>query len=141
GLYVLKMAQVLGMNLNPILDLEIDDYQKNHPLTNKPCLTYWKERSTGEKMIHLDLFQADLQWLSISQKQFVETVFNEVIKLTSESRKYAPDEISNRLFITYYKKCITITESTMSIFYSELVDKYHLEDDDGNPMVLTTTRF
>ncbi|MBF4323047.1 hypothetical protein EAY22_22895, partial [Vibrio anguillarum] len=72
---------------------------------------------------------------------FVETVFNEVIQLTSESRKYAPDEISNRLFITYYKKCITITESTMSIFYSELVDKYHLEDDDGNPMVLTTTRF
>ena len=141
GMYVLKMAQVLGMNLNSILDLELDDYQEHHPLTNKPCLTYWKQRSTGEKMLHLDLFHADLQWLSTSQKHFVETVFDEVIQLTSEVRKFAPDEISNKLFITFYCRFSTITEATMSELYSELVDKYHLKDDKGEPLVLTTTRF
>ncbi|WP_319020508.1 tyrosine-type recombinase/integrase [Vibrio casei] len=141
GVYILKMAQVLGMNLNSILDLELDDFQEHHPLTNKPCLTYWKERSTGEKLLHLDLFHADLQWLTISQKSFVESVFNEVIQLTSEARKYAPDELSNRLFITYYKNTSTISEVTMSLFYSELVGKYQLKDDKGEPLVLTTTRF
>jgi integrase len=141
GVYILKMAQVLGMNLNSILDLELDDYQEHHPLTNKPCLTYWKERSTGEKMLHLDLFHADLQWLTISQNHFVETVFDEVTQLTSETRKYAPDELLNRLFITFHNKVSTISEVSMHDYYTEVVENYQLKDDNGEPLVLTTTRF
>ena len=141
GIYVLKMAQVLGMNLNPILDLDIDDYQEHHPLTNKPCLTYWKERSTGEKMLHLDLFHADLQWLTTSQNHFVADVFSEVIKLTSEARKYADLELTQRLFITCENKSIPLNENSMSKLYSTLVEKYDLKGDDGEPLVLTTTRF
>ncbi|EKO3591686.1 site-specific integrase [Vibrio metschnikovii] len=141
GVYVLKMAQVLGMNLSPILDLESDDYQEHHPLTNKPCLTYWKERSTGEKMIHLDLFHADLQWLTTSQNHFVAGVFSEVTKLTSEARKYADSELTQRLFITFEKKTKVLNEYHMSNYYAMLVDKYNLKSDDGEPLVLTTTRF
>ncbi|WGK81952.1 tyrosine-type recombinase/integrase [Vibrio aestuarianus] len=141
GVYVLRMAQVLGMNLNPILDLEIDDYQEHHPLTNKPCLTYWKERSTGEKMLHLDIFHADLKWLAMSQKSFVKTVFNEVIQLTSEARKYLPSPLSQRLFINFGTVPKAINESLMSSLYSELVESYQLKDDNGEPLVLTTTRF
>lgn len=140
-IYVLKMAQVLGMNLSSILDLELDDYQERHPLTNKPCLTYWKERSTGEKMLHLDLFHADLHWLTISQKHFVKTVFDEVIQLTSRARKYVSDEISNKLFIIYFNRPSTISDFNISKIYPELVNKYQLKNDDGEPMVLTTTRF
>ncbi|CDT79364.1 conserved hypothetical protein [Vibrio coralliirubri] len=141
AVYVLKMAQVLGMNLNPILDLEFDDYQEHHPLTNKPCLTYWKERSTGEKMIHLDLFHADLQWLTTSQNNFVANVFSEVTKLTAEARKYTDSELSQRLFITFEKKTKALNEYHMSKYYAMLVDKYNLKDDDGEQLVLTTTRF
>lgn len=141
GIYVLKMAQVLGMNLNPILDLELNDYQAHHPLTNKPCLTYWKERSTGEKMIHLDLFHADVQWLTMSQKNFVETVFNEVFHLTSEARKFAQNSMAKKLFINFDKSLQTISEATMSQLYSELVEEYQLKSDDGEPLTLTTTRF
>ncbi|WP_446467433.1 tyrosine-type recombinase/integrase [Vibrio lentus] len=141
GVYVLKMAQVLGMNLSPILALELDDYQAHHPLTNKPCLTYWKERSTGEKMLHLDLFDADLQWLTISQKNFVESVFHDVIRLTSEARKFAPSSLSNVLFINLDKSVQVISDVSMSRLYSELVQEYRLESDDGEPLVLTTTRF
>ncbi len=141
GVYILKMAQCLGMNLTPILELELDDYQKNHPLTNKPCLTYWKERSTGEKMMHLDLFHAELQWLTVSQQEFVETVFDEVIKLTAKARLFAPLELSNSLFISLTRKLVAITEHSMSALYSVLVDEYQLKNDDGNPLVLTTTRF
>ncbi|MEZ8825187.1 tyrosine-type recombinase/integrase [Vibrio amylolyticus] len=141
GVYILKIAQVLGMNLTPILELELDDYQEHHPLTNRPCLTYWKERSTGEKMVHLDLFNASFQWLTTSQNEFVAAVFDEVIKLTSEARKYAKDDISNRLFITFYKKCSVISDASMSYFYSDLVEKYQLKDDSGKPMILTISRF
>jgi integrase len=141
GVYVLKMAQVLGMNLASILDLEFDDYQEYHPLTNKPCLTYWKERSTGEKMLHLDLFHSDIQWITSSQKRFVEKTFNEVAKLTSEARKYVPDELSKKLFISYVKSSIAINDTAMSRLYSELVEDYQLKSDDGSPLVLSTTRF
>ncbi|MEZ9170350.1 tyrosine-type recombinase/integrase [Vibrio cyclitrophicus] len=141
GVYVLRMAQVLGLNLAPILELEIDDYQKKHPLTNKPCLTYWKERSTGEKMLHLDLFHADLQWLTISQQNFVEIVFDEIIQLTLEARKYVPSELSQRLFINLVTVPKAINDYDMSSLYSELVDFYQLKGDKGEPMVLTTTRF
>ncbi|TKF23236.1 phage integrase family protein, partial [Vibrio genomosp. F6] len=141
GVYILKIAQVLGMNLTPILELELNDYQKHHPLTNRPCLTYWKERSTGEKMVHLDLFNANFQWLTTSQNEFVATVFDEVTKLTSEARKFAHDGISNRLFITFYKKNSVISDASMSKFYSDLVEKYQLKDDDGKPLILTVSRF
>ncbi|HCG9701975.1 tyrosine-type recombinase/integrase [Vibrio parahaemolyticus] len=141
GVYVLKMAQVLGMNLNSILDLDMDDYQEHHPLTNKPCLTYWKERSTGEKMLHLDLFHANLQWLTVSQKQFVETIFNEVALLTCEAREYVSPELSQRLFINFETVPKAMNESSMSSLYSELIEEYQLKNDDGEPLVLTTTRF
>ncbi|MGR5323292.1 tyrosine-type recombinase/integrase [Vibrio sp. DNB22_17_1] len=141
GVYVLKMAQVLGMNLNPILDLDMDDYQEHHPLTNKPCLTYWKERSTGEKMLHLDLFKANLQWLTMSQKNFVKTIFDEVTLLTSEARKYVSAELSQRLFINFGTVPKAMNERSMSSVYSELVEEYQLKSDDGEPLVLTTTRF
>ncbi|MDP2489966.1 tyrosine-type recombinase/integrase [Vibrio splendidus] len=141
GVYVLKMAQVLGLNLNPILDLDIDDYQQHHPLTNKPCLTYWKERSTGEKMLHLDLFHADLQWLTVSQKNFVESVFDDIIQLTTYARKFVPSNISNKLFINFVTTPKVVTDSTMSKLYSELVEEYQLKSDSGAPLVLTTTRF
>ncbi|MFA0432552.1 tyrosine-type recombinase/integrase [Vibrio cyclitrophicus] len=141
GIYVLKMAQVLGMNLNPILDLDMDDYQEHHPLTNKPCLTYWKERSMGEKMLHLDLFHANLQWLTMSQKKFVETIFDEVTLLTSEARKYVSIELSQRLFINFGTVPKAMNERSMSSVYSELIEEYKLKNDDGEPLVLTTTRF
>ncbi|MEZ9703791.1 tyrosine-type recombinase/integrase [Vibrio breoganii] len=141
GVYVLKIAQVLGLNLNPILELDIDDYQPHHPLTNKPCLTYWKERSTGEKMLHLDLFHADLQWLTVSQKNFVESVFDDIIHLTSEARKFVPSKISKKLFINFVTTPKEIKDSAMSKLYSELVEEYQLKSDSGEPLVFTTTRF
>ncbi|MFA0514690.1 tyrosine-type recombinase/integrase [Vibrio breoganii] len=141
GVYVLKIAQVLGLNLNPILELDIDDYQPHHPLTNKPCLTYWKERSTGEKMLHLDLFHADLQWLTVSQKNFVESVFDDIIQLTTEARKFVSSKISKRLFINFVATPKAITSSAMGKLYSKLVEEYQLKSDSGAPLVLTTTRF
>jgi len=137
--FVLRLAQILGMNADPILTLEIDDYQPRHHLTNKPCLTYWKERSDGEKTLYLDLFDAKLQWLTMSQSKEVEFIFNTVKKLTKGIRELVPENDKNRLFI--YQNRNVEACNTLSQEYSKFVDKHNIIDDDRKPTVLTITRF
>ena len=89
--YLLKLAQVTGLNSDSLLSLDIDDYIDSHPATSRPCLRYWKERSDGHKEYHLDLFKAELTWLTYSQSQNVKEIFEEVIDITSDFR----DSIAN----------------------------------------------
>ena len=56
--YAIKLAQITGLNADSIKLLDVDDYEPKHPLTGRPCLRYWKERSEGGKLMHLDIFQA-----------------------------------------------------------------------------------
>ena len=51
--YLLKLAQVTGINTESLLALDIDDFTLKHPATGRPCLRYWKERSDGKKTIIL----------------------------------------------------------------------------------------
>lgn len=97
--YFLKLMRVTAINKEVALELEVDDFEECHRLTNKPCLRYWKERSTGAKELHLDIFKAKLQWLSTKQKQTVRDVFVNVIKLTENIRFSSKSTISNKLFI------------------------------------------
>ena len=62
--FVYRLAQITGMNADPLFDIYVDDFVISHETTQKPCLRYWKERSSGGKQLHLDLFEAKLQWLS-----------------------------------------------------------------------------
>lgn len=97
--YLLKLMREVGLNKEVVVELEIDDFEPAHLLTNKPCLRYWKDRSTGDKELHLDIFKSNLQWLSVKQAKTVSNVFDKVISLTSEIRNNAPENISNKLFI------------------------------------------
>ncbi|ESE41668.1 site-specific integrase [Shewanella decolorationis] len=97
--YFLKLMRVTAINKEVALELEVDDFEECHRLTNKPCLRYWKERSTGAKELHLDIFKAKLQWLSTKQKQTVRDVFSNVIKLTEDIRFNSKSTIGNKLFI------------------------------------------
>ena len=143
--FVLKLAQITGMNFDSIIYLDIDDFNSSHPATAKPCLTYWKERSTGEKEYHLDLFTAKLQWLSQSQSKDVENIFTTLLNLTAELRKEAPLKIKNRLFIYQSDGQVTFGK-TMAIdgiygYCSNMVDKYQIVDENGDRTQLNTARF
>lgn len=143
--FVLKLAQITGMNFDSIIYLDIDDFNPSHLATGKPCLTYWKERSTGAKEYHLDLFTAKLQWLTQSQSKDVEDIFTTLKNLTAKIRLNAPQEIKKRLFI-YQSDGRNTFDEIMPIneiygYCKKMVSQYGIVDDDGKRTQLNTARF
>tara|TARA_R110002126_G_scaffold88837_1_gene212684 strand:- start:29083 stop:31437 length:2355 start_codon:yes stop_codon:yes gene_type:complete len=141
--FVLRLAQITGMNAEPIIDLNIDDLDMEHYATGKPCLRYWKERSTGAKEYHLDLFQAEIQWLTKSQSLEIAEVFETVKCLTKSLRKNVPIEIKNKLFITQsiqYRNNIAVMKD-MNAEYNKFVERHELVDENGRKTQLTISRF
>jgi len=148
--YVARLAQVTGMNADSLLGLEVEDFVERHDLTDRPCLLYWKERSDGEKLLHLDLFHADISWLTTSQGRAVKEVFDDVIYLTREIRKDAPAEVQKKLFIyrssapAKYGVVDSIERSASTMLNKILADfsaDHGLVNDDGSPLAVTASRF
>lgn len=143
--FIFRLAQITGMNSDSICALELDDYLPEHQITSKPCITYWKERSNGGKAYHLDIFKAELQWLTTSQSKAVKEVFDTVIKLTEQIRKDAPEEVSKRLFIikstsnASFGKVMAI--NTLVHYFASYVTKHEMKNDAGEPMRLNIARF
>ena len=152
--YVLRLAQITGLNANPLLSLDINDYVDSHPATSRPCLRYWKERSNGHKEYHLDLFNAELTWLTSSQAKSIKVIFEELVQLTSGFRQDIEDDaFKDRLFI--YQSDSTKKHGRVSPILgneerkakalgnslSRFVEKYNLKNDAGEPLTLNISRF
>lgn len=152
--YLLKLAQVTGLNADSILSLDLDDYVVKHEATSRPCLRYWKERSDGYKEYHLDLFKAELTWLTSKQSEIVGNIFEEVRQLTGSFRQDIEDvKFKNRLFI--YQSNSTKKHGKVSPIlgkneksakilsdnFARFVKEYGLKNDDGEPLTLTISRF
>ena len=152
--YLLRLAQITGLNVDPLLSLNMNDYVDSHPATSRPCLRYWKERSDGHKEYHLDLFNAELTWLTSSQTKSVKIIFEELDQLTSGIRQDIEDDaFKDRLFI--YQSDSTkkhgrvspilgnkqINAKALEASLSRFVEKYNLKNDAGEPLTLTISRF
>ncbi|MDP1595410.1 MAG: site-specific integrase [Methylotenera sp.] len=105
--YFVRLMQITGLNFQSVIDIDMDSFLENHPASGgRACLRYWKERSTGEKLYVLDIFNASFHWLTTKQAHEVKKCFEEVKYLTIEIRKKAPENIKNRLFIYESNKSI-----------------------------------
>ena len=142
--FLLKLLKVTGMNVESIYNLEIDDLVESHPATGKPCLRYWKSRSDGQKLYHLDIFKADLQWLTLSQSEQVKEIFNNVLLLTSKVREKAPLEHKSKLWLfeTYNGliKCLPVMYH-LSMAIKTFSAEHELFKQNSNELLLETTRF
>tara|TARA_B100001179_G_scaffold204128_1_gene166682 strand:+ start:2100 stop:4538 length:2439 start_codon:yes stop_codon:yes gene_type:complete len=152
--YILRLAQITGLNTDSLLSLNMSDYIDSHPATSRPCLRYWKERSDGHKEYHLDLFNAELTWLTSSQAKSVKNIFEELVRLTSSFRQDIEDEVfKDRLFI--YQSDSTKKHGRVSPILgnenrnaralgaslSRFAEKYDLKNDIGEPLTITISRF
>lgn len=98
--YFVRLMQITGINFQSVIDIDKDSFLENHPASGgRACLRYWKERSTGEKLYILDIFNASFQWLTTKQAMEVKKCFEDVKYLTKGIRSKAPENIKNRLFI------------------------------------------
>lgn len=147
--FLFRLAQITGMNSDPLSDLKLDDFTLKHQVTCKPCLRYWKERSTGEKELHLDLFDAKLQWLTQKQSVEVKKIFDDVIKLTASFREEAPESIRGNLFIfkssgqRAYNEIKSLSEmkgKTTGV-YSKFVERHEIKGTSGAPLIFSVSRF
>lgn len=152
--YLLRLAQITGLNADSLLSLNIDDYVDSHPATSRPCLRYWKERSDGHKEYHLDLFNAELTWLTSSQAKSIKVIFEELDQLTGSFRQDIEDDaFKDRLFIyqsNSTKKHGKVSpllgnkgknKKALGTSLSRFVNKYNLKNDAGDPLTLTISRF
>jgi len=147
--YIARLAQVTGLNADSIATLQLDDFVPVHPLSQRPCLRYWKERSTGEKEYNLDIFKAEISWLTNSQAKEIKKIIDDVVLITSEFRADADPSIQDDLFI--YKsssratwgaiKSLSQQSSILNISLKSFAEKSKLLTDSGEPLSLSPSRF
>ncbi|MFV3329559.1 tyrosine-type recombinase/integrase [Pseudomonas sp. NY15437] len=147
--YMARLAQITGLNADSLVGLELDDFVQSHDLTGRPCLRYWKERSDGEKLYHLDLFHADISWLTTSQGLAVKKLFDDVKLLTKDIRKLAPESIRGKLFIYQSSSprkfgvidSVQDSDRLINQMFSEFSADHNLQDENGNKLRLSASRF
>lgn len=152
--YVIRLAQITGLNADSLKSLDVDDFIKCHEITRRPYLRYWKERSSGEKLYHLDLMNADLElmnadvnWLSVAQSIQVEKIFNDVIYLTRNIRDRAPPSVRDKLFIyeslkgSEYREVKSIEKSNIiNQVMSRFAEDHNLKKDNGDDLAISASR-
>lgn len=147
--YAIKLAQITGLNADSIKLLDVDDYDARHPLTGRPCLRYWKERSEGAKLMPLDLFHAEITWLTTAQSYAVAQVFEDIKTLTASMRESAPETMRDKLFIWQssapksfmeIKSFATGKDGALRVAFAAYASRKGLLDSAGQPLILTPSR-
>lgn len=147
--YAIKLGQVTGLNADSLRFLNLDDFEPKHRLTQRACLKYWKERSGGGKVMLLDLFDADITWLTTSQAEAVAKIFKDVEALTAEFRHAAPEKARKSLFIWQssapkeflkVKSFATGKDGSVTTVFNSYAQRKGLVSDEGAPLNLTPAR-
>lgn len=145
--YVIRLAQVTGLNADSLKTLDMNDFIEKHEITNRPYLRYWKERSDGEKFMHLDLMKADFTWLTVAQSVEIKKIFDDVTFLTRQIRKNADLSIKNRLFIyesrknNEYRKVKTLEDSVvLNVIMHKFAKDHGLKNEKGEDLAISASR-
>ena len=145
--YITRLAQVTGLNADSLKSLDVDDFVESHELTQRPYLRYWKERSGGGKVLHLDLMYADWTWLTRAQSMEVRKIFSEVAHLTRHIRELAESSVKERLFIyesqkqSEFRKVKSFENSTLiNNVMNQFARDHNLKTEGGEDLNISASR-
>ncbi|HWT03140.1 MAG TPA: hypothetical protein VN256_23010 [Pyrinomonadaceae bacterium] len=148
----MKLCWETGLNSESLLGLKRDCFREAHPLTNLPYLRYFKQRSTGEKDLHLHLFdapnKADLS-LEAKQSVVIGKTIELIKKLTEPLVGKAADEIKDCLFIYQHWRGIAPHPGNIVLLSSKNISRWAKtffnqmpgEPESGQPRHLNLARF
>ena len=145
--YITRLAQVTGLNADSLKSLDIDDFVERHEITQRPYLRYWKVRSGGGKVLHLDMMYADWTWYSRAQSIDIKKIFDEVIYLTRHIRDRAEEPIKDRLFIyesqkqSEFRKVKSFENSNViNTVMNQFARDHDLKTEDGKALNISASR-
>ncbi|MBK4998605.1 site-specific integrase [Pseudomonas sp. S31] len=145
--YITRLAQVTGLNADSLKSLDIDDFVERHEITQRPYLRYWKVRSGGGKVLHLDMMYADWTWYSRAQSIEIKKIFNEVIYLTRHIRDRAEEPVKDRLFIyesqkqSEFRKVKSFENSNViNTVMNQFARDHDLKTEDGKALNISASR-
>lgn len=144
-IHVIRLAYLTGLNPESIFSLK-RDCLKIHPLTGKPFISFYKERSSGESESHITLLDKNELHLEMKTSHKIIETINSITKLTDKLVSSAENDDKDYLFLyqmTYRQnyKTALINCKVTSPWYKKFVKKYGLKDKEGNPLTFNLRRF
>src|SRR5258708_17371472 len=147
----MKLCWETGLNTETLLKLKRDCPHESHPLTGLPYIRYYKARSTGEKDLHLGLFDGNaIMPLQHKQSVVIKRTIELILKLTDSLVSGASDEEKPYLFL--YKSChasktskfhrvVRLTVGSFCGWTRRFLRKARKKHNDSIPIVLNLGRF
>lgn len=146
----INLLYLTGLNPSSLLGLQIDCLQDEHPLTGMPYLLFEKERSGGEKELHLPLLEKrEERGLKRKQTLQVKRAISALFKLTARIRTRIPADapLQQHLFIyestgpRTHGQILPLTVKQTSAWCQRMVEKYNLCAESGAPLAFNLVRF
>ena len=155
--FLFKLVTWTGLNSTPAQSLKTTDYIRNHPLTGKPCIYYWKNRGQGDTDLHIpllvntlgqsDLDRKDVMPLEDKQSNYVEKIWDRILDITKTIRlEVAGGDDYLFIYKPYYGPAsgelrnLLQPNKLISDWCRYMVDKYNLVDDHGKPLDINISR-
>lgn len=146
---LVKLIAETGMNPDSVLDLSVDCYEDEHPLSGVPYIKYYKERSSGEKELHLSLYDknTEVKELKNEEARIIKRTIERIKQITKDVRVEAPPHLQKKLFLhqLYGRrdrgKIKVLDNGVTSDWCKKIVEKYNLTSSDGKPLNFNLVRF
>lgn len=147
---VVRLEYLTGINPGSLLDLKIDCYHEEHPITGMPYLFYYKERSQGEMVLHAELLETpEILTLKRKQASLIKNTLSNILSLTQSTRARlgTDDPLRNKLLIYEsahrgaFGTIISLSSAQTSRWCRKMAEKYNLLNDDGSVLDFNLVRF
>lgn len=147
---VVNFLHLTGLNPTSLLELKTDCFRDEHPLTGMPYLLFRKERSGGEKELHLPLLEKrEERALKRKQTLQVKRAIEVILTLTAaiRSRLANNSPLKQHLFIyesdgqRCQRQIMALTSKQTSAWCQRICSKHNLVSDNGSRLSFNLVRF